>query len=112
MKAVPQDIATSVAKNAALKAQLAEHDRRLAECSDLVAQAQRTHRRAWADEGENSRNSGKAPSSESPGKPRARERLRHGSCSFCGQPGHSGGKLRLSGPTNHIFDHVPKVCGR
>ena len=102
MQAVPQGIAALLAKNTALKAQSAERDGRLAECSEPIARFNESIAEHERMKGKNSRNSGKPPSSDALGQPRAKERQRRGSRSFGGQPGHP----------DRIVGHVPKVRGR
>ena len=111
MQAVPQDIAALVVKNTAQKAQLAERDGRLAECSEPIAWLNESIAEHERMKGKNSRNSGKPPSSDNLGQPRAKERQRRGSRSSGGQPGRCGTTLRRSETPDRIVDHVPNVCG-
>ncbi|MGO9234778.1 MAG: DUF6444 domain-containing protein [Methylocella sp.] len=83
-------VAALMAENAALKARMAELERRL---------------------GLNSTNSGKPPSSDGLKKPvRVRSLRERSSRQPGGQKGHKGETLRRAAEPNQVADHYPSAC--
>ena len=92
------------AEISALRALAAEQAAVIERTAERVAELERML-------GMNSRNSGRPPSSDGLGKPRAAMRNPKGSRRPGGQPGHRGATLRRSSSPDAVEDRFPDACG-
>ncbi len=86
----------------------AENERLRSEAAALGERIADIERRV----GQNSRNSGRPPSSDGLAKPPPKPAFpKPGNRKPCGQPGHRGRTLKPSDKPDRVFTHVPDVCG-